>query len=119
MAQEAIRALQREKRDVQRQIVQIRRTILQDQRQTGVIDGYAAVRENMALLKLELELAETSAEQRAILEKMVPAARDAEEILRQQRANGTAPSSYAADILQAKAERLDIQIQLEEARLKK
>jgi hypothetical protein len=118
MAQEAIRALLREKRDIQQQFIAQRRGALQHERHQGTLDGLGYIRANLTLLKIELELAETPAEQRAVLEKMLKEARTVEEVLLQMRAE-RAVVPEAAEIFQAQVERLNIQIQLEETKAKK
>lgn len=118
MAQEVMRALLREKRDVQRQFVTMRRAALQSDRQAGILDGLGYIRADLELLKIELELAATPVEKRAVLEKMLKDARMVEEALQEMRAQGIA-NAVSAEMFQAKVERLNIQIQLEETKLKK
>lgn len=116
MAQEAVSALLREKRNVQRQLVETRRGMLRANQQAGVLTGYEFTRENLELLKIELELADTPAARRDVLENMLKAARMIEDAKQAAQREGTGDFT---EILQAKVQRLNIQIQLEEAKSKK
>jgi hypothetical protein len=68
---------------------------------------------NRAVLNAELDLCETDKERAAVLEKMLAEARNYERIVEEVR--NAARASYA-DVLKARADRLQVEITLERAR---